>query len=45
MRGPGQCFAIPADLQKPDHLKRLVADISQREDRRFGIKRLFHTSR
>ncbi|KAI7874215.1 NAD(P)-binding protein [Lichtheimia hyalospora FSU 10163] len=30
--GPGQCLAIPADLQKPDHLKHLVAEISQRED-------------
>ncbi|KAI8150017.1 hypothetical protein BJV82DRAFT_647213 [Fennellomyces sp. T-0311] len=30
-KGPGQCFAIPADLQKLDEIKRLVAELSKRE--------------
>jgi hypothetical protein len=32
--GPGQCFAIPADLQSIDEIKRLVAELSNKEDRK-----------
>lgn len=32
--GPGQCIAIPADLQKLDEIKRLVAELSKKEDRK-----------
>ncbi|RUP06349.1 hypothetical protein BC936DRAFT_140373, partial [Jimgerdemannia flammicorona] len=31
-RGPGKCISIPADLQKLDEVKRLVAEIAKRED-------------
>ncbi|KAI9498206.1 hypothetical protein BDB00DRAFT_801593 [Zychaea mexicana] len=31
-RGPGQCIALPADLQSLDEIKRLVAELSKRED-------------
>ncbi|KAI9320154.1 hypothetical protein BX666DRAFT_2025166 [Dichotomocladium elegans] len=31
-RGPGQCFAIPADLQKLEEVKRLVTELSKKED-------------
>ncbi|KAI8061820.1 uncharacterized protein B0P05DRAFT_556769 [Gilbertella persicaria] len=31
-KGPGQCIAIPADLQKLDEVKRLVAELSKKED-------------
>ncbi|KAG1460510.1 hypothetical protein G6F46_006084 [Rhizopus delemar] len=30
--GPGKCIALPADLQKLEDVKRLVAEISKRED-------------
>lgn len=32
-QGPGQCFAIPADLQKLEEVKRLVDELSKREQR------------
>ncbi|KAJ8663913.1 hypothetical protein O0I10_000188 [Lichtheimia ornata] len=31
-KGPGQCIAIPANLQKLDEVKRLVEELSKRED-------------
>ncbi|KAL9559703.1 hypothetical protein MBANPS3_000273 [Mucor bainieri] len=31
-QGPGQCIAIPADLQKKSEIERLVAELSQKED-------------
>ncbi|KAG2223794.1 hypothetical protein INT45_001928 [Circinella minor] len=31
-RGPGQCISLPADLQSLDEIKRLVAELSKRED-------------
>ncbi|KAI9481300.1 MAG: hypothetical protein EXX96DRAFT_566174 [Benjaminiella poitrasii] len=31
-QGPGQCIAIPADLQKLDEVKRLVSEIAKKED-------------
>lgn len=34
-KGPGQCIAIPANLQKLDEVKRLVEELSKREDRKF----------
>jgi hypothetical protein len=33
--GPGKCIALPADLQKLEDVKELVAEISKREDRKF----------
>ncbi|CAO3654295.1 unnamed protein product [Mucor hiemalis] len=30
--GPGQCFAIPADLQKIEEVQRLVAELSKKEN-------------
>ncbi|GAA5809345.1 hypothetical protein MFLAVUS_002753 [Mucor flavus] len=30
-QGPGQCFAIPADLQKLEEVTRLVAELSKKE--------------
>lgn len=36
--GPGQCFAIPADLQKLEEIKRLVAELSKKEDRKVNSK-------
>ncbi|RKP05345.1 short-chain dehydrogenase/reductase-like protein sdr [Thamnocephalis sphaerospora] len=30
-QGPGRCFSIPADLQKLDDVKHLVAELSKRE--------------
>jgi NAD(P)-dependent dehydrogenase (short-subunit alcohol dehydrogenase family) len=35
--GPGQCIAIPADLQKLEEINRLVAELSKREDRKVYI--------
>lgn len=32
IHGPGQCISIPADLQRLDEVKRLVAEISKKED-------------
>ncbi|KAI8149750.1 hypothetical protein BJV82DRAFT_589149 [Fennellomyces sp. T-0311] len=31
-QGPGQCFPLPADLQSYDEIKRLVSELSKRED-------------
>lgn len=31
--GPGSCIALPADLQKLDDVKKLVAELSKRESR------------
>ncbi|KAI8984686.1 hypothetical protein BDF20DRAFT_861212 [Mycotypha africana] len=31
-KGPGECIAIPADLQSFDEIKRLVEELSKRED-------------
>ncbi|KAG1141336.1 hypothetical protein G6F37_008221 [Rhizopus arrhizus] len=31
-KGPGQCIAIPADLQSKEEIKRLVGEISKAED-------------
>ncbi|KAI8889297.1 NAD(P)-binding protein [Backusella circina FSU 941] len=31
-KGPGQCIAIPADLQHSNEIKRLVEEISKKED-------------
>jgi hypothetical protein len=35
--GPGKCYSIPADLQSLDEVKRLVADISKKEQRKFNL--------
>ncbi|KAF8252589.1 NAD(P)-binding protein [Wilcoxina mikolae CBS 423.85] len=32
-KGPGKAFAIPADLQKLDHVERLVAELTKRENK------------
>lgn len=34
-QGPGQCIAIPADLQKKSEIERLVAELSKKEDRKL----------
>lgn len=36
-KGPGQCIAIPANLQKLDEVKRLVEELSKREDRKCYV--------
>ena len=33
-KGPGKCFSLPADLQKLDEVKRLVEELSKKEDRK-----------
>jgi short-subunit dehydrogenase len=37
-RGPGQCYAIPADLSKMEEVTRLVGELSQRIDRKSHQK-------
>jgi short-subunit dehydrogenase len=34
-KGPGQCIAIPADLQHSKEIRRLVEEISKKEDRMY----------
>ncbi|OHE95335.1 short chain dehydrogenase/reductase family protein [Colletotrichum orchidophilum] len=36
-QGPGQCFAIPADLQKLDDCKRLVDELAQRTNGKLHV--------
>ncbi|KAK4514012.1 uncharacterized protein ATC70_006019 [Mucor velutinosus] len=31
-KGPGKCISLPADLQKADEVKRLVQELSEKED-------------
>ncbi|KAI8341331.1 hypothetical protein BC941DRAFT_347273 [Chlamydoabsidia padenii] len=31
-KGPGQCFSIPGDLQKLDDIKKIVEELTKRED-------------
>lgn len=38
--GPGQCFAIPADLQKIEEVQRLVAELSKKENRKANTQRV-----
>jgi hypothetical protein len=33
--GPGQCIALPADLQKVDDIKNLVREFGKLEDRKL----------
>lgn len=33
--GPGKCIALPADLQSIEDIKRLVEELSKREDRKY----------
>jgi hypothetical protein len=33
--GPGQCFALPADLQKVEDIKNLVQEFGKLEDRKL----------
>lgn len=37
-KGPGQCFAIPADLAKLDQVHRLVDELKKRETRNLFIQ-------
>lgn len=42
-KGPGKCISLPADLQKLDEVKRLVRELSEKEDRKwaFAFQRVY----